>query len=316
MKFAIYGAGGIGAYLGARLADAGHDVHLVARGDHLEALREEGLTVESVHGDTHVDLPATDEPADIGVCDYVLVCVKSYDTAGVARKLDPLLDDHTGVVSFQNGVDNERWLADEIGDEHVMGGVAYIFSTIKEPGVVEHTGGPARFVFGEWSREGAPARSERAERLDDALSACTGVESVLVDDVREELWRKLVLIAAQAGTSAAGRLTAGQIRNTEETWEFYADLMREVVAVAAAEGVDLPEDTVEEWLEFVGDLEADATSSLHYDLTHGKRMELEALNGSVVHHAREQGVDAPLNRAVYALLKPHAAEREREHERE
>ncbi|MFC7201614.1 2-dehydropantoate 2-reductase [Halospeciosus flavus] len=312
MKFAIYGAGGVGAYLGARLADADHDVHLVARGEHLDALREEGLTVESVHGDTHVDVPATDDPADIGVCDFVLVCVKSYDTADVARKLDPLLDADTGVVSFQNGVDNERWLAEEVGEEHVLGGVAYIFSTIAEPGVVEHTGGPARFVFGEWSREGVPGRSARAERLHDALSACEGVESVLADDVREELWRKFVLICAQAGTSAAGRLTVEQIRSTEETWSFYADLMREVVAVAAAEGVDLPDDTVDEWLDFVGDLEADATSSLHYDLTHGKRMELEALNGSVVRHADEVGVDAPLNRAVYALLKPHADERGRE----
>jgi len=302
MKFAVFGAGGVGGYLGARLADAGHQVHLIARGDHLAALQSSGLRVESVAGDTTVECPATDDPAEIGPCDYVLFCVKSYDTGDAATDLAPLLDDGTAVVSFQNGVDNETWLADVVGEEHVAGGVAYIFSTIADPGVVAHTGGPARFVFGELDGE----RTPRIEALDDALSACEGVESVLAEDVRVELWRKFCLICAQAGMTATTRLPLGEIREVEASWAMYRRLMAEVSAVARAEGVDLPETVVDEWCEFVRELDPEMYSSLHYDLTHGKRLELDALHGSVVRHAESAGVDVPMNEAVHAILRPWA----------
>jgi 2-dehydropantoate 2-reductase len=302
MKFAVFGAGGVGGYLGARLADAGHEVQLIARGDHLAALQSSGLRVESIAGDTSVGPPATDDPTDIGACDYVLFCVKSYDTREAASDLEPLLGEETAVVSLQNGVDNEAWLADEIGAAHVVGGVAYIFSTITEPGVVAHTGGPARFVFGELDGE----RTRRVEALDDALSACAGVESVLAEDVRVELWRKFCLICAQAGMTATTRLPLGEIRKTEESWAMYRRLMTEVATVARAEGVDLPETVVDEWCEFVRDLDPEMYSSLHYDLTHGKRLELDALHGSVVRHAADVGVDAPMNEAVHAILRPWA----------
>jgi 2-dehydropantoate 2-reductase len=302
MKFAVFGAGGVGGYLGARLADAGHEVHLIARGDHLAALQSSGLRVESIAGDTAVDPPATDDPAAVGPCDCVLFCVKSYDTREAAADLGPLLDDDTAVVSLQNGVDNEAWIAEEIGAGHVVGGVAYIFSTIAEPGVVEHTGGPARFVYGELDGE----RTSRIEALDDALSSCAGVEAVLADDVRVELWRKFCLICAQAGMTATTRLPLGEIRETEASWTMYRRLMEEVSAVARAEGVDLPETVVEEWCEFVRDLDPEMYSSLHYDLTHGKRLELDALHGSVVRHAGDVGVAVPMNEAVHAILRPWA----------
>ena len=302
MKLAIFGAGGVGAYLGARLADAGHDVHLVARGEHLAALRNEGLRVESVAGDTTVDLPATDDPADVGPCDVVLFCVKAYDTREAAADLSPLLGETTAVVSFQNGVDNERWLAETVGEDRVVGGVAYIFSTIREPGVVEHTGGPARFVYGELDGR----RTDRIEALHDALSECDGIDAVLADDVSVELWRKFTLICAQAGMTAATRLPLGDVRETDASWAMYRRLMEEVVAVAEAEGVDLPDGTVAEWLAFVGDLDPETYSSLHYDLTHDKPMELDALHGSVVRHASDVGVEVPMNEAVHALLRPWA----------
>ncbi|ELZ14899.1 2-dehydropantoate 2-reductase [Haloterrigena salina JCM 13891] len=302
MKFAVFGAGGVGGYLGARLADAGHEVHLIARGDHLEALRSDGLRLESVAGDATADLPATDDPADIGPCDCVLFCVKSYDTRDAAGDLESLLGEETAVVSFQNGVDNERWLAEEIGDERVVGGVAYIFSTIGEPGVVEHTGGPARFVYGELDGR----RTERIEALDDALSESEGVDAVLADDVRVELWRKFAFICAQAGMTAATRLPVGEIRDTDASWAMYRRLLEEVCTVARAEGVDLPDGLVDEWLEFARGLDPEMSSSLQYDLTHGKPLELDALHGSVVRHAADCGVDAPMNEAVHAILRPWA----------
>lgn len=300
MKFAIFGAGGVGGYLGARLATAGHEVHLIARGEHLAALQSEGVHVESVFGNTAVELPATDDPANIGSCDYVLFCVKAYDTRDAAADLSPLLGENTAVVSFQNGVDNERWLADSIGENHVVGGVAYIFSTIKDPGVIEHTGGPARFIVGELDGR----RTDRIEALDDALSESEGIDAVLADDIHVELWRKFAFICSQAGMTATTRLPVGAIRETDVSWGMYRRIMEEVVAVAQAEGVELPDATVDEWLEFAHDLDPEMYSSLYYDLTHDKQLELDALHGSVVRHADDVGIDTPMNEAVNAILRP------------
>jgi 2-dehydropantoate 2-reductase len=305
MRFAIFGAGGIGGYLGARLADAGHDVSLVARGDHLAALQSEGLRVESVAGDVTVDLFATDDPDDVGPVDYVLFTVKAYDTRDAAADLEPLLGPETAVVSFQNGVDNEQWIADEVGRSHVVGGVAYIFSTIKSPGVIAHTGGPARFVYGE--RDGS--RTDRIAALDDALTECQGVDAVLADDVRQELWKKFAFICAQSGMTAATRKPLGDIRAAADSWAMYRRVIEEVVAVASAEDAALPADTVDEWVEFAADLDDDVTSSLYYDLTHDKRLELDALNASVVRHAERVDVDVPMNEAITAVLRPWADDR-------
>jgi len=302
MHIAVFGAGGVGGYLGARLADAGHEVDLIARGAHLAALQTDGLRVESVDGDTAVGLPVTDDTADVGTVDAVLFCVKSNDTRTAAADLDPLLGENTAVVSFQNGVDNERWLGEAIGEAHVVGGVAYIFSTIKEPGVVEHTGGPARFVYGELDSE----RTDRIERLDTALRACDGVEGVLADDIEVELWRKFAFICAHSGMTAATRLPLGDIRDSEASWEMYRRIIAEVSAVARANDVALPTDTTEEWVGFAADLGADSYSSLHYDMTHEKAMELDALNAAVVRHAEGTEVDVPMNEAVTAVLRPWA----------
>ena len=304
MTFAIFGAGGVGGYLGARLADAGYDVHLIARGDHLEALQSAGLRVESVAGDTSVDLPATDDPADVGPVEHVLFTVKSYDTRDAAAALDPLLGPETAVVSVQNGVDNEAWIAEAVGESHVVGGVAYIFSTIRSPGVVAHTGGPARFIYGELDGE----RTDRIEALDDALSSCQGVDAVLADDIRVELWRKFAFICAHSGMTAATRKPLGAIRETSDSWEMYRRIIDEVVSVARANGVDLPRAAVDEWIEFAQDLDPEMYSSLHYDLTHQNRLELDALNRAVCRHAADLGVDIPMNEAIAAILGPCANE--------
>jgi len=156
MRIAVYGAGGVGGYFGGRLAQAGADVHLIARGAHLQVLRTHGLRVRSVKGDFAVRLPATDDPADVGPCDYVLFCVKAFDTEPAAVRLGPLLGEDTAVVSLQNGVDNEEKLARVVGPAHVMGGAAFIFAGISEPGVIVHTGGPTTSPSGSWTA-GAPS---------------------------------------------------------------------------------------------------------------------------------------------------------------
>jgi 2-dehydropantoate 2-reductase len=153
MRIAVYGAGGVGGYFGGRLALAGSDVHFIDRGAHLQALREHGLRVQSVKGDFTVQVPATDDPAEVGPCDYVLFSVKAFDTEAAAARLEPLLGEGTAVLSLQNGVDNEEKLAQAIGPDHVMGGAAFIFAGKAAPGVIVHTGGP-----------GSPPSCQRASR--------------------------------------------------------------------------------------------------------------------------------------------------------
>lgn len=301
-RIAVYGAGGVGGYFGGRLAQAGADVHLIGRGDHLAALRSAGLRVESVAGDFHVDLPATDDPRDVGPCDYVLFTVKAFDTEPAAAELTPLVRDGTAVVSLQNGLDNEAIIADAVGREHVVGGVAYIFSTIAEPGVIEHTGGPTSFTYGELDGR----RSDRAERLQALCERADGMDAELSESIRQDLWEKAAFICAQAGTTAAVRLPLGEIRDREASWSFYRRILEEVCAVGRAEGVDLPGDTVDRWMDFAADLDGDSYSSLHYDMTHDKPMELEGLHGAVVRRGREHDVDVPANEAIYAILRPWA----------
>ncbi len=217
MKVCVFGAGGVGGYFGGRLALSGVDVHLVARGQHLEALKAAGLRVRSVFGDFHVDVAATDDPGAVGACDVVLFTVKSYDTASAAEQLHPLIGADTAVVSLQNGIDNEEKLADVLGWEHVMGGVAYIFSNIAEPGVIEHVGGPSSLVFGELDGRDSP----RSRQL---LQACetAGIDATLSLSVREVLWTKFAFICALSGITASTQLPMDRdrpscVRLTEAT---------------------------------------------------------------------------------------------------
>ncbi len=301
MKIAVFGTGGVGGYFGGRLARAGAEVHLIARGAHLESLRDKGLRVRSVRGDFDLSLPATDDPAEIGPCDYVFFTVKSFHTRRAAGQLGPLIRPGTAVVSFQNGVDNEDVIARAVGLDHVMGGVAYIFSAIAEPGVIADTGGPATLIFGELDG----TRSARAEGLlDECLQA--GINAELSENIRAALWLKFAFICGLAGITASVRLPLGEIRATAESWQMFRRIVEEVCAIADAEAVALPPDTVARHIAFAETLEPHGYSSLHFDMTHDRPMELEALHGTVVRLARQHGVAAPMSEAVYAVLRPWA----------
>jgi len=306
MRIAVYGAGGVGGYFGGRFAQAGSDVHFIDRGAHLQALREHGLQVRSVKGDFAVQVPATDDPAEVGPCDYVLFCVKAFNTEPAAARLGPLVGDDTAVLSLQNGVDNEEKLARAVGQDHVMGGAAFIFAGKAEPGVVLHTGGPTSITFGELHGQA----SERAQRL---LECCrqAGFGAELSPSIKTVLWAKFAFICAQAGMTAAVRLPIGEIRTVDAAWAGFQQLVAEVAAVAEADGVPLPPAAQERALTLAQSVEPASFSSLHDDLMAGRRMELEALHGLVVRRAAELGVPVPMSQAVYAILKPWAIRNER-----
>src|SRR5260370_4055254 len=242
MKGAVVGGGGVGGELGARLGRGGGDVHFLARGAHLAAMRERGIQIRSVLGDLDLgpsDTHATDNPADIGPSQVVLFTVKSYDTESASASLPPLLGPDSVVISMQNGIDNEEKLAAGIGAGHVAGGAAYIFAGIAEPGVVRHTGGPARMVFGELD-------GQRTPRLEAFLAACqgAGIDARLVDDIRVALWTKYILICAQSGLTAATRQPLGVVRETPPAWNLFRQVLEEGVNGAQAQGVAVPDDLV------------------------------------------------------------------------
>jgi len=299
MRVAVLGAGGVGGYLGARLHEAGAEVVVLARGPHLDAIRSNGLTVASPLGDVRFDPFATDDPAALGRCDYAVVAVKARDTAGLAPHLDGLLGPTGTAVTFQNGIDHLEVLLGALGSERVLGGVAYILSTIERPGVVVHTGGPASFVFGPLDGNG----DARALPLRDRLRAA-GVEATVSGEVLAAMWDKLGFIVAMAGVTAAARVPVGVVRAVPETWDLFVRLSREACAVARAEGVELPDETSARHQALAGRLEPDSRSSLAYDLAHGKPLELDDLHGAILRRARRHGIPVPMHEAVYAVLRP------------
>jgi len=300
VRVTVMGAGGLGGYFGGLLAVAGHAVTFVARGAHLEAMRRQGgLTVQAADGEwlalgEAVAAPGGD-PADL-----VLFTVKSYDTEEAAGLIGPVVGSETAVLSLQNGVDNEEILARAYGEDRVLGGVAYILAAIQARGVVRQTAGPRTVIFGEW--RGGP--SERVRRLGGMLAEA-GWRVTATDDVVREKWVKFAFICAQAGMTALARLPIGEIRTCPPSWAMFRQIVEEVVAVGRARGVSLGPEVVEAHLQMAQHLEPEATSSLYSDLTGGRRLELEALHGTVVRYGLEAGVPTPACSAVYAALLPH-----------
>ena len=302
LTFAVIGVGGVGGYFGARLIQAGANTALIARGAHLRAVRERGLEVRSPLGDVRVRPDRiSDDPGEVGPVDVILFAVKLYDADAAAAVLPPMIGDATVVVSLQNGVDAEDRLAGTLGRDHVMGGVAYIFAAIDGPGVIRHEGKVARIVFGELDGR----RSARAQVLLGALQAA-GIDAALSEDIVKEIWRKFVFIASLGAVASLARLPVGPIRGDRDARARFADAMEEVVTVAHAKGVQLDDGTVERHLAFADSLEAGMKPSLLLDLERGARLEIDSLSGTVARLGTELGVDVPVHRTAYGLLKLHA----------
>jgi len=309
MRIVVVGAGGVGGYFGAKRARAGQDVTLVARGAHLDAIRSRGIRVRSaVEGEYTVPVTAVENVTGLPPADAVLLCVKSFDTEAAVEQIRAVVGSATAVLSLQNGVDNEDKIDAALGAGsggtgtvgHALGGAAYVFAAIEAPGVIAHTFA-GRIVLGEL--DGRP--TTRAERLRDAIAAA-GIPVGLSDDVRRVLWEKYLLISAQAGMTALTRCPIGVIRETPETWRMYRMIVEELAALGRASGVALPPDAVDTTLSAAGQLAPHLYSSLHHDLIHGKRLELDALHGHAVRLGERFGVPTPTVFSVYAALKPFA----------
>jgi 2-dehydropantoate 2-reductase len=300
MRIVVMGSGGTGGFFGAKLARAGEDVTFVARGEHLRAIQARGLSVTSaIEGSWTVKAPAVERLDGQPPAELVLFCVKSFDTESAAHALLPVIGPDTGVLSIQNGVDNEEKLERIVGTGHVLGGMAQVFATIAGPGAIQHFL-LGRIQFGEMDGRESP----RARAF---LAACerAGIPCELSRDVARTLWQKYVYLVAQSGMSSVTRCPAGVIRTVPETRRLFRLLLEEMAALAQAAGVDLGPDIVDVNMRMLDSLGANAFSSLHHDLIQGKRLELEALQGHAVKLAVRYSVPTPNLFAVYAALKPY-----------
>ena len=301
MKITVMGTGGVGGYFGAKLATAGNNVSFVARGPHLDAIRKNGLRIKSDLGDiTVAPANASQDPRDFGIADIILFCVKAYDTANAAELILPCIGPETGVIPFLNGIGHMKILEERFGAGHVLGGVANVSALIEKPGVIRHFGQMQVLRVGEIDNTESP-------RVTQFRKACVaaGFEAPLPNSIERELWQKVVMICTLAGANCLTRLPLGDCRSNPLSRSLMETLASEVIAVARANSVSLPDDQLQRTMSVLDMLPADMKASMLAALERGERLESTALNGEIDRLGREVGIETPMNRAVHAALAPH-----------
>ena len=299
MRIAIYGSGGVGGYFGGRLAQIGQDVIFIARNENLAALRYQGLKVGSIAGDFSIDkINATNNPAEVGVVDYVLCCVKSWQVPAAAKAMQPMVGPDTLVVPLQNGVEAPDQLGKVLDPANVLGGLCAIVAFQAGPGHIKHSGANPLIRFGHLDNHADP----RVNELSEIFNQCTGVKSSIPDDVRVAMWQKFMLITPWSGLGAVSRAPLGVLLEQPETRELLVQAAEEIFALGRALAINLPDDSVARTMETLESITPNSTTSMQRDLVRGRPSELDAQNGAVVRLAAEAGIDTPVNRFfLYAL---------------
>ena len=291
MKVAVMGAGAVGCYYGAMLARAGHEVVLIGRPAHVEAVRASGLRLEAQSFDEHVPMAAGTEPDAVQGADLVLFCVKSTDTEAAAAQIAPHLAPGALVLTLQNGVDNDERARSVLRSHEVAAAVVYVATGMAGPGHVKHNGRGELVI----------APSARGEEVAQALRAA-GVPTEISDNVRGALWAKLVLNCAYNALSAITQLPYGVLVRNEGVPGVLRDVVAECLAVARAEGVTIPGD-IDAAVAGIARTMPAQFSSTAQDLARGKRSEIDHLNGFVLRRGEALGVPVPANRLLWTLVR-------------
>lgn len=302
MRFAILGSGAVGGYFGAKLAKSGQDVTFIARGAHLEAIRTNGLEVQSASlGDFVVRAPAESDTTRIGPVDVAIVSVKAYDNATALPMLTPLMGPDTAVLTLQNGVDSVDEVAAVVGQRHVLGGTTYVATALEGPGLIVQTGVHRAIIFGEVFSAG-PHITPRVRAIADVFAAAD-IQVTPVADARVPIWDKFVYLAAFSGFTGAARLPIGQIWKYPHVQDMFYAASREIAAIAHAEGVTISANRFDTLQDYMDHIPPTTRSSLLIDLEQQKRIEVEALQGAAVRRAKKHGVPVPIVSTLYAVLK-------------
>lgn len=311
MRICVVGAGAVGGFVGAKMARAGHDVVLVARGAHLQAIRARGLTIRGPEGEFRIKAPAEERAEEVGPVDVVIYAVKTYSNHEALPLLKAVAGDHAVVLSLQNGVDSAIEIEAEIGRGRVLGGAAYIASALAEPGVIEQTGHHRRIVFGETT--GDMSRVSGRVAMMDTLFREADLASEGVPNAWVPLWEKYIYLAPFAAFTGASRQPIGPLWSDPYTRKMMVAAFKEVEAVAHAERIRLRPGTIARVIEYVDSLQPSVRSSFLIDLQQGKPTEVEALLGGVVRRGKARRVRTPIMSTLFAALKSHSVAVPRTH---
>jgi 2-dehydropantoate 2-reductase len=307
MRIAVIGSGGVGGFYGLKLLEAGHDVTFVARGPHLKAMQESGLHIENDLGSNgSAKVKATDDITSLAQPDLIIIAVKLWDLEGIAHDLKKIAGPNTAVLSLQNGVIKDYVLRRVFGEDNVIGGVGYVATSIRRPGVIKQVGALQRIKLGEYDGQ-KRARTEELVRS----FADSGIEATLSDDIARVLWEKYVFLVGLSSMTCLTHLTIGPIRESEGSRGVLRSIIAEGTSVGRAHGISLPEDYADQCMDLVDNLPYTMTSSMFHDLEKGNRIELPWLGGGVVSLAREVDVAVPVNTLITNALSPYIDGRKR-----
>jgi len=299
MRIAIIGTGGVGGYFGGKLAKAGYDVTFLARGAHLKAIQQKGLTVKSILGDFIIDpVNVTDRIDTIGLTDLVILGVKAWQVRDISKELLTIIKKDTTILPLQNGVMAAEELEDYINKENIVGGLCRIISKIESPGVINHFGLEPSILFGGLDNTGT-------ERIDliKAMFDKAGISSKISEDITADLWKKFIGICV-SGLLAVTKTTYGELRELKETRQLMIDLINEIYVLSQQLWIRIESDFVGKMISVIDSYPYDSTSSLTRDVWDGKPSEIEYQNGTVVRLGEKFGVDTPVNRFVYSSILP------------
>ncbi len=300
MRVAVFGTGAVGGYFGGRLAQAGEDVVFIARGEHMRAMLMNGLRVDSIKGDFVVKpVHVTDDPAEAGKVDVVLVGVKAWQVPEAAAAMRPLVGSGTFVLPLQNGIEAPAQLAAVLGDRHVLGGLCGLFCYVAGPGHIRHAGTEPFVKFGEMDNRPSP----RVKELQQVFRRA-GVTAEIPPDIQVALWMKFLFITVLSGVGAVTRAPAGIWRSLPETRQMAEQGLIEIMAVARARNIALPGEAVRATMAMFDGLAPQSTSSMQRDVMEGRPSELEAQIGAVVRLGQGADVVTPLHTFIYHSLLP------------
>jgi 2-dehydropantoate 2-reductase len=301
MKFTIFGTGGVGGYFGGRLAQAGEDVTFIARGNHLKAILDSGLRVDSICGDFLIrPARAVDSPQATPRPDVIILAVKAWQLDDAILQMLPLVEDDTFILPLLNGVEHLDALVSEFGSERVLGGICRISAFIAGAGHVKHVAIDPYIAFGELDK----TKSERVSKLFDVFKKISGSTFEAHEDIMLATWEKYLLISAFSGVGAVTRQPLGVFRAIPESRAMFRRALEEVVLVANARGINLDQNSVQTVMDRIDNLHPNTMASMQKDIMEGRPSELEAQTGALVRMARESGILIPTHEFIYASLLP------------
>lgn len=301
MRIAIFGSGGVGGYFGGRLAQAGHDVTFIARGNHLATMQESGLRVNSIVGDFILDkVQATDDPTSVGTVDFVVCAVKAWQVTAAAKSMKPMIGDDTLVIPLQNGIESTGHLSDVLGEEAILGGLCALIAFQASPGHIKHIGANPLIRFNRIDKQA----DSRVNQLSEAFNHCHGVKSSIPNDINVAMWLKFLLISPWSGIGAVSHAPIGVLLKLPETRQLLLDSMQEIYQLGVAQGISLTDDCIQKTIAVLESLPDSSTTSMQQDLAKGKPSELDEQSGAIVRLGKALDIETPVNRFILDSLRP------------